>query len=110
MMMITMIISKSHPFSNMYSFKKYSHFSYMPSVKVTQYSLDIDSPKKSFEIRSSNSHIYLKDIDDTRPNGVYISTKKANTTLKKQCVLLQLCNCGVGGYAQAKEWGYTQGQ
>ena len=81
------------------------------SLKTVLYSLDPENPTKS---RGSNLHVHFKNTYETAhiAKGMHIwkaTTYLKGITLQKWCVSLRHYNGGVGGCAQAKQWGSTQG-
>uniref|UniRef100_A0A8C0ZRZ6 Large ribosomal subunit protein uL22 n=1 Tax=Castor canadensis TaxID=51338 RepID=A0A8C0ZRZ6_CASCN len=73
------------------------------------------NPTKSCKSRGSNLHVHFKNTRETAQaiKGMHIrkATKYLkDVTLKKQCVPFRCSNGGVGRCAQAKHWGWTQGQ
>nr|XP_042113827.1 60S ribosomal protein L17-like [Peromyscus maniculatus bairdii] len=79
------------------------------------YSLDPENPTKSCKSRGSNLRVPFKNTRETAQaiKGMHIrkATKYLKDfTLKKQCVPFPRYNGGVGRCAQAKQWGWTQGQ
>ncbi|XP_036176606.1 60S ribosomal protein L17-like [Myotis myotis] len=82
---------------------------------MVHYSLDPENPTKSCKSRSSNLHIHFKNTRKTAQaiKGMHIrkATKYLkDITLKKQCVPFCRSNGRAGRCAQAKQWGWTQGQ
>ena len=76
-------------------------------------SLDPENPTKSCKSRGSNDCVYFKNTGESAQaiKGKHI--QKATKCLKdvilqKQCVPLPHCDGGVGWYAQAKQWVWTQ--
>ncbi|EHB05267.1 60S ribosomal protein L17 [Heterocephalus glaber] len=81
---------------------------------MVRYSLDPENPTKSCKSRGSNLLVHFKNTRETAQaiKGMHIrkATKYLKeVTLKKQCVPLRHSNGRVGRYAQAKQWGCTQG-
>ena len=77
------------------------------------YSLDPENPTKSCKSRGLNLRVHFKNTRETAQaiKGMHIqkATKYLkDATLKKQCVPFRCYNGGVGGCAQAKQWGWTQ--
>ncbi|XP_044798406.2 60S ribosomal protein L17-like [Bubalus bubalis] len=77
------------------------------------YSLDPENPTKSCKSRGLNLCVHFKNTRETAQaiKGMHIqkATKYLkDATLKKQCVPFRCYNGGVGGCAQAKQWGWTQ--
>ncbi|XP_053435084.1 60S ribosomal protein L17-like [Nycticebus coucang] len=82
---------------------------------MVRYSLDPENPTKSRKSRSSNLHVHFKNTRETAQaiKGMHIqkTTKyMKDVTLKKKCVQFRCYNGGVSRCAQAKQWGWTQGQ
>ena len=78
-------------------------------------SLDPKNLAKSCKSRGSDLCVHFKNIHETAQaiSGVHIrkATKYLKeVTLKKQCVPFHHYNGGVGRCAQAKQWGWMQGQ
>uniref|UniRef100_H0XTH2 Large ribosomal subunit protein uL22 n=1 Tax=Otolemur garnettii TaxID=30611 RepID=H0XTH2_OTOGA len=83
--------------------------------KMIPYSLDPENPTKSCKSRGSNLRVHFKNIRETAQaiKGMHIqkATKYLkDVTLKKQCGPFRRYNGGIGRCAQAKQWGWTQGQ
>ncbi|XP_042522853.1 60S ribosomal protein L17-like [Dipodomys spectabilis] len=79
------------------------------------YSLDPENPTESCKSRGSNLCVFFKNTRETAQaiEGMHIqkaTTYLKDVTLKKQCVPFRPYNGGVGRCAQAKQWGWTQGQ
>uniref|UniRef100_A0A8D1CMY9 Large ribosomal subunit protein uL22 n=1 Tax=Sus scrofa TaxID=9823 RepID=A0A8D1CMY9_PIG len=62
-----------------------------------------ENPTKSCKSRGSTVHVHFK---NTRKTAQAIK----DVTLQKQCVPFCRYSGGVGRYAQAKQWGWTQGR
>ncbi|XP_072473116.1 large ribosomal subunit protein uL22-like [Notamacropus eugenii] len=82
---------------------------------MVKYSLDPENPTKSCKSRSSNLRCYFKNTHETAQpiKGMHIqkATKYLkDVTLKKQCIPFRQYNGGAGRFAQAKQWGWTQGR
>uniref|UniRef100_A0A8C6D8N3 Large ribosomal subunit protein uL22 n=1 Tax=Moschus moschiferus TaxID=68415 RepID=A0A8C6D8N3_MOSMO len=82
---------------------------------MIRYSLDPENPTKSCKSRRSNLHVHLKNTRETAQaiKGMHIrkATKYLkDVTLKKPSVPFRGYNGEVGRCAQAKQWGFTQGQ
>ncbi|KAM5312125.1 large ribosomal subunit protein uL22-like [Glossophaga mutica] len=82
---------------------------------MVRYSLDPKNSIKSCKSRGSNLCVHFKHICETAQaiKGMHIrkATKYLkDVTLKKQCVPFHRYSGGVGRYAQAKQWGWTQGR
>uniref|UniRef100_A0A8C5VK34 Large ribosomal subunit protein uL22 n=1 Tax=Microcebus murinus TaxID=30608 RepID=A0A8C5VK34_MICMU len=82
---------------------------------MVRYSLDPENPTKSCKSRGSNLRVHFKNTRETAQaiKGMHIqkATKYLkDVTLKKQCVPFRCYNSGVGRYAQAKQWDWTQGR
>ncbi|XP_055090785.1 large ribosomal subunit protein uL22-like [Symphalangus syndactylus] len=82
---------------------------------MVRYSLDPENPTKSCIPRGSNLCVHFKNTRDTSQaiKGMHIrkATKYLkDTTLQKQRVSFQHYNGCIGWCAQAKQWGWTQGQ
>ena len=79
------------------------------------YSLDPENPTKSCKSTGSNIPVDFKNIRETAQDIKGMHIQKAtkylkDVTLKKRCVPFHRYNGGVGRCAQAKQWGWTQGQ
>ncbi|XP_037064706.1 60S ribosomal protein L17-like [Peromyscus leucopus] len=77
-------------------------------------SLDPENPTKSCKSRGSNLRIHFKNTHKTAQGIKGMHIRKATTchkdvTLKEPCVPYRRYNGGVGRYAQAKQWSWTQG-
>ena len=73
------------------------------------------TPQKSCKSRGSDLHVHLRTLVKLpRPSRVCIICKATkylqDGTLKKQCVPFLPYYSGVDRFAQAKRWGWTQGQ
>ncbi|KAM5291499.1 LOW QUALITY PROTEIN: large ribosomal subunit protein uL22-like [Glossophaga mutica] len=82
---------------------------------MVHYSLDPKNPTKSCKSRGSNLCVYFKNTRETAQTIKGMHIRKAtkylkDVTLTKQCVPFCRYNGGVGRCAQAKQWGWTQGQ
>ncbi|XP_054416127.1 large ribosomal subunit protein uL22-like [Pongo abelii] len=82
---------------------------------MVRYSLDPENPTKSCKSRGSNLRVHFKNTHDTSQAIKSMRIRKATkylkaTTLQKQRVPFQHYNGCVGWCAQAKQWGWTQGQ
>ena len=82
---------------------------------MVRYSLDPENPTKSCKSRGLNLRVHFKNTRETAQaiKGMHIrkATKyPKDATLKTQCVPFCRYNGGVGGCAQAKQRGWTQGR
>ncbi|XP_057400815.1 60S ribosomal protein L17-like [Balaenoptera acutorostrata] len=82
---------------------------------MVRYSPDPENPTKPCKSRCSNLHVHFKNTRETAQAIKGMQIRKAtkyvkDVTSKKQCVPFRRYNGGVGRCAQAKQWGWTQGQ
>ena len=77
---------------------------------MVRYSLDPENPTKSCKSRGSDLRVHFKNTRETAQAIKGMNIRKAtkylkDVTLKKRCVPFRRYNGGVGGCAQAKQWG-----
>ncbi|XP_057165989.1 60S ribosomal protein L17-like [Ursus arctos] len=82
---------------------------------MVHYSLDPENPTKSCKSRGSNLCIHFKNTCEAPQAIKGMRIRKAtkypeDVTLRKQCVPFCCYHHRVGGCAQAKQWGWTQGR
>ncbi|XP_037593832.1 60S ribosomal protein L17-like [Cebus imitator] len=82
---------------------------------MVRYSVDPENPTKSCKSRVSNLRVHFKNTCETAQAIKRMHIQKAtkylkDVTLQKQYVPFRRYNGGVGRCAQAKQWGWKQGQ
>ncbi|XP_055244827.1 large ribosomal subunit protein uL22-like [Gorilla gorilla gorilla] len=82
---------------------------------MVHYSLNLENLMVSCKSRGSNLRVYFKNIREIAQAIKGMHIRKAmkylkDVTLQKQCVPFRRYNGGAGRCAQAKQWGWTQGQ
>ncbi|XP_037357829.1 60S ribosomal protein L17-like [Talpa occidentalis] len=82
---------------------------------MVHYSLDPENPTSHAKSRGSNLRVHFKITHETDQTIKGMHIQKAtkylkDVTLQKQCVPVRHYNGGIGRCAQAKQWGWTQGQ